>query len=106
MPNEIFCASSLDALLTLYSDAFNRYAPIASLTNIPASIFGTTVYEVLLKDSFALIASGHNVHEDGEEGLSRHLTRVGTLNQRASNFLRGESNERSDRNESNKFSPV
>jgi hypothetical protein len=39
----------------------------------------TLVYEVLLKDSFSIIAKGHNVHEDGEEGLTRHLTKTGTL---------------------------
>jgi hypothetical protein len=37
------------------------------------------VYEIILRDSFAIIAQGHNVHEDGEEGLVRHLTKVGTL---------------------------
>lgn len=60
-------------------DAFNRYAPLAILVNIPATLFATLVYEVLLKDSFAIIAKGHNVHEDGEEGLTRHLTKTGTL---------------------------
>jgi hypothetical protein len=39
----------------------------------------TLVYEILLKDSFAIIAKGHNVHEDGEAGLTRHLTKTGTL---------------------------
>jgi len=60
-------------------DAFNKYAPIAILVNVPATLFATLVYEVLLKDSFAIIAKGHNVHEDGEEGLTRHLTKTGTL---------------------------
>ena len=60
-------------------DAFNRYAPLAILVNVPATLFATLVYELLLKDSFAIIAKGHNVHEDGEEGLTRHLTKTGTL---------------------------
>ena len=60
-------------------DAFNRYAPIAIFVNVPATLFATLVYELLLKDSFAIIAKGHNVHEDGEEGLTRHLTKTGTL---------------------------
>ncbi|KAN0119601.1 aquaporin-like protein [Hyaloscypha variabilis] len=60
-------------------DAFNRYAPIAILVNVPATLFATLVYEILLRDSFAIIAKGHNVHEDGEEGLTRHLTKTGTL---------------------------
>jgi hypothetical protein len=60
-------------------DAFNRYAPIAILVNVPATLFATLVYEIILRDSFAIIAKGHNVHEDGEEGLTRHLTKTGTL---------------------------
>jgi hypothetical protein len=42
----------------------------------------TLVYEVLLKDSFAIIAKGHNVHEDNHEGLTRHLTKTGTMKER------------------------
>lgn len=52
--------------------------------NIPATIFATAVYELILRDNFAIIASGHNIHEDGEEGLTRHLTKVGTLDAGAS----------------------
>ncbi|KAE9380201.1 aquaporin-like protein [Stipitochalara longipes BDJ] len=71
-------------------DAFNRYSPIAILVNVPATLFATLVYEVLLKDSFAIIAKGHNVHEDGEEGLTRHLTKTGTLEEgMTSNIARG-----------------
>jgi hypothetical protein len=39
----------------------------------------TLVYELLLKDSFAIIAKGHNVHEDNQEGLTRHLTKTRTM---------------------------
>ena len=39
-------------------DAFNRYAPIAVFVNIPATIFATGVYELILRDSFAIIAKG------------------------------------------------
>jgi hypothetical protein len=60
-------------------DAFNRYAPIAILVNIPATIFATTYYELVLRDSIQRIAQGHGQHEEGEEGLARHLTKVGTL---------------------------
>jgi hypothetical protein len=68
-------------------DAFNRYAPIAIFVNIPATIFATFVYEVLLKDSFAIIAKGHNVHEEGDEGLARHLTKTGTLEEGITNNI-------------------
>lgn len=60
-------------------DAFNRYSPIAIFTNIPATILATCIYELILRDTFAVIAKGHMVHEDGEEGLARHLTKTGTL---------------------------
>ncbi|TVY81483.1 Aquaporin-3 [Lachnellula suecica] len=71
------------------SDAFTDYAPISILVNVPATIFATLVYEVILRDSFAIIAKGHNVHQDGEEGLQRHLTKTGTLEEGiASNMQR------------------
>lgn len=60
-------------------DAFNTYSAISILTNIPATIFATCVYELVLRDSFQTIAKGHNRHEEGEEGLTRHLTKVGTM---------------------------
>ncbi|KAI6714880.1 hypothetical protein JHW43_002534 [Diplocarpon mali] len=70
-------------------DAFGDYAAIAILVNVPATIFATLVYETILRDSFAIIAKGHAEHEDGEEGLTRHLTKTGTLEQGpAGNLLR------------------
>jgi len=71
-------------------DAFGSYAAIAILVNVPATLFATLVYEIILRDSFAIIAKGHAVHEDGEEGLTRHLTKTGTLEQGpAGNLVRG-----------------
>jgi len=70
-------------------DAFNRYAPIAVFVNVPATLFATAVYEVILRDSFAIIAKGHNVHKEGEEGLTNHLTKTGTLEQGVANTLNG-----------------
>lgn len=32
-----------------------------------------------MRDSMQKIAGGHGEHEDGEEGLVRHLTKVGTI---------------------------
>jgi hypothetical protein len=60
-------------------DAFNHYSPIAIFVNIPATIFATAYYELVLRDSIQRIAQGHGQHEEGEEGLVRHLTKVGTL---------------------------
>jgi hypothetical protein len=89
-------------------DAFNRYAPIVSFmrprflrdavvlmihpqaifVNIPATIFATGVYELFLRDSFVSIAKGHVSHKDGEDGLVRHLTKTGTIEQGAASTLR------------------
>jgi len=88
-------------------DAFNRYSAIAILVNVPATIFSTLVYELILRDSFKIIAGGHNVHEEGEEGLTRHLTKTGTLEEgMAGNIARnGGMNNTSDERWS-KESPV
>jgi hypothetical protein len=75
------------------TDAFDRYSPIAIFVNIPATIFATAVYEVILRDSFETIAKGHNIHEDGEEGLARHLTKVGTIEQGSTSVFGGRSTE-------------
>ncbi|KAI9744877.1 MAG: hypothetical protein M1818_001802 [Claussenomyces sp. TS43310] len=75
-------------------DAFNRYAAIAILTNIPATIFATGYYEFLMRDSVRRIGTGHVQHEDGEEGLMRHLTKTGTIEQgMGGNLARGEGYE-------------
>lgn len=67
-------------------DAFNRYAAIAILVNVPATIFATAYYELLMRDSMQKIAGGHGEHEDGEDGLVRHLTKVGTLDESGKNL--------------------
>ncbi|TVY49685.1 Aquaporin [Lachnellula occidentalis] len=86
-------------------DAFNTYAPIAIFTNVPATMFALFVYEILLRDSFAIIAKGHNVHEEGENGLTRHLTKTGTLETgMASNIQRKD--DYSDLNRQKDMSPV
>lgn len=43
---------------------------------------------MLLRDSIAIIGKGHNKHVDGDEGLMRHLTKTGTIEQGASNTIR------------------
>lgn len=61
------------------SDAFNRYTPIAWLVNIPATFLATTYYEIVIRDSLKLVAIGHGTHEDGDEGLRKHLTKTATV---------------------------
>lgn len=66
-------------------DAFPKYAAISVLVNVPATLFATMVYELIQRDSIAIIAKGHNVHEEGEEGLARYLTKTGTLTHQLTN---------------------
>lgn len=77
----------------------NGYSWIAILVNVPATIFATGFYELLIRDSLWKVAQGHAVHEDGEEGLKRHLTRVGTADIGAMNASEKTSNSSVNRKE-------
>ena len=46
------------------------------MVNVPATIFATGYYEFLMRDSLQKIQGGHAEHEAGDEGLSKHLSRV------------------------------
>lgn len=56
------------------SFTYMNYSWIAIVVNVPATIFATAYYEFLMRDSLSTIGKGHAVHEDGEEGLMRHIT--------------------------------
>ncbi|KAL1984836.1 hypothetical protein VTN96DRAFT_8680 [Rasamsonia emersonii] len=58
---------------------YRHYCWIAILVNVPATIFGTTIYEVFLRDSLAKIHSGKAAYQHGEEGLKRYLTETGMV---------------------------
>jgi hypothetical protein len=60
-------------------DAFSSYSAIVLLTNISATIFASTMYELILRDSFTVVAKGSNIHEEGKSGLRRYLTKIGAL---------------------------
>ena len=60
----------------------NGYSWISILVNVPATIFATGYYELLIRDSLQKIAAGHAHHEEGEDGLVRHLTKVNTAEQK------------------------
>jgi hypothetical protein len=62
-------------------DAFQGWSAIYILGNIPAVMLGTLIYETLFRDSLQEIAKGHSMHEEGEYGLARHLTKTGTIEQ-------------------------
>ena len=55
------------------------YSWISILVNVPATIFATGYYELLMRDSLKKIGAGHAVHEHGEEGLNRHISRKGVI---------------------------
>lgn len=61
---------------------YMTYAPIAILVNIPATLFATAYYEFLMRDSMQIIGKGHAVHEEGEDGLMRHLSRTMTADEK------------------------
>lgn len=56
--------------------SYMNYSWIAILVNVPATLFATGYYEFLMRDSLSKIGKGHAVHEDGVEGLQRHITRT------------------------------
>ncbi|KAI9703779.1 MAG: hypothetical protein M1836_007549 [Candelina mexicana] len=67
---------------------YRHYSWIALLVNIPATIFATGFYELLMRDSLQKIGKGHAVHENGEEGLRRHMTNTGYMETGMTNAVR------------------
>ncbi|KAK4991900.1 hypothetical protein LTR66_002122 [Elasticomyces elasticus] len=59
--------------------SYHSYSWIAILVNVPATLFATGFYELLMRDSLKKIGGGHAVHEGGEEGLGLHLTKSGIV---------------------------
>ncbi|MCJ1375666.1 hypothetical protein MMC20_006903 [Loxospora ochrophaea] len=66
-----------------------HYPWISVLVNVPATIFATAYYELLMRDSLIKIGKGHAVHAEGEEGLRRHITNTGIMETGATNLLQG-----------------
>ena len=57
--------------------SYKNYSWISILVNVPATLFATGYYEMLMRDSLQKIARGGAVHERGDEGLGLHLTKSG-----------------------------
>jgi hypothetical protein len=68
--------------------SYKKYSWIAILVNVPATVFATGYYEMLMRDSLKKISKGHAVHEEGEEGLSRHLSKTGIMENGTTNSLK------------------
>lgn len=64
--------------------SYLNYSWIAILVNVPATMFATGFYELVMRDSLQKIGKGAALHEDGEEGLALHLTRTGITLERSS----------------------
>jgi hypothetical protein len=58
---------------------YRSYWFISLFVNIPATLFATCYYELVLRDSLDKIGLGHAQHEDGDEGLARHLSKRGMM---------------------------
>ncbi|KAF4551365.1 Hypothetical protein D9617_13g098630 [Elsinoe fawcettii] len=71
--------SRIVAAIFFGKEAFTymNYSPISILVNVPATLFATGYYELVLRDSLQKIGKGAAVHEGGEEGLALHLTKSG-----------------------------
>ncbi|KAK7741782.1 hypothetical protein SLS53_004846 [Cytospora paraplurivora] len=71
----------LVALIFYGGEAFTYmgYTPIAILVNIPATLFATAYYEIILRDSFLIIGKGHARHRDGDDALMRHISKTGII---------------------------
>ena len=74
---------SLTRLLGRGAFTYHHYSWIAILINIPATVFATGFYELLMRDSLQKIGKGHAVHADGDDGLALHLTKTGIPTARA-----------------------
>lgn len=55
---------------------YRDYSPIAILVNLPATLFATAYYELVMRDSLLVMAKGQAVHEQGEPGLMRHFSKI------------------------------
>lgn len=74
---------------------YMSYSPIAILVNIPATLFATAYYEFLMRDSFLIIGKGHAVHEDGDRGLMRHISKTDVIHQEDLRFVTNNSGAKS-----------
>lgn len=85
--------------------SYMNYSWIAILVNVPATLFATGYYEFLMRDSLSKIGKGHAVHENGEEGLQRHITRTGMIETGAANMLRARKEENNSSNNGDLYKP-
>jgi len=62
--------------------SYHNYSWISILVNLPATFCATAYYEFLMRDSLQKLGHGMAVHEDGDDGLRRHVTNQGIVRQR------------------------
>lgn len=54
----------------------NGYSWISILVNVPATLFGTAYYEMVIRDSIIAVAKGDKRYEGGEEGMREFVRTV------------------------------
>lgn len=59
--------------------SYYNYSWISILVNIPATFCATAYYEFLMRDSLQKLGHGMAVHEEGDDGLRRHITNKGMI---------------------------
>lgn len=47
----------------------------------PLEIVKLLTTREVMRDSFMVIGKGHAIHEDGEDGLMRHISKTGRINE-------------------------
>lgn len=60
---------------------YRGYAPIAMFVNIPATLLATAFYEVVMRDSLAVIGRGEAAYAEGDVSLYGHLRRMGLVDE-------------------------
>ncbi|SMQ49973.1 unnamed protein product [Zymoseptoria tritici ST99CH_3D7] len=90
----------LVALIFYGREAFTyrSYSWIPILVNIPATVLAASFYELIMRDSLQVIGKGAALHEDGEEGLTRHLTSTGMIRATGDVYFSNESDDSKRKN--------
>ncbi|KAH8847152.1 hypothetical protein MCOR27_006221 [Pyricularia oryzae] len=55
---------------------YHGYAPIGMLVNIPATLFGTAIYEFAFRDSLMIVGKGHANAEGGDAALYAYFKKA------------------------------
>ncbi|KAF1983512.1 putative glycerol uptake facilitator [Aulographum hederae CBS 113979] len=82
MARDLGCRIATAILYGSEAFSYHSYWWISIFVSIPATLFASAFYELVMRDSLDRIGSGRTSHEHGEEGLRRHLTNIGVIDGR------------------------